>query len=92
VRHPTPGYIQGLNDIVVPFVAVFINEVLPIDYGLLRKPQGFKNVVDSMEEVSCCSDCVRSKWTVTGVFAAFWIKSRITTLLVSQGSKKRWVS
>lgn len=28
-RHPASGYVQGMNDLVTPFVAVFLSEVLP---------------------------------------------------------------
>lgn len=29
IRHPASGYVQGMNDLVTPFVAVFLSEVLP---------------------------------------------------------------
>jgi hypothetical protein len=28
-RHPASGYVQGMNDLVTPFVAVFLSELLP---------------------------------------------------------------
>lgn len=28
-RHPASGYVQGMNDLVTPFLAVFLSEVLP---------------------------------------------------------------
>ena len=29
VRHPVSGYVQGVNDLVTPFLAVFLSEYLP---------------------------------------------------------------
>jgi hypothetical protein len=28
-RHPASGYVQGMNDLVTPFLAVFLSEHLP---------------------------------------------------------------
>lgn len=28
-RHPASGYVQGMNDLATPFVAVFLSELLP---------------------------------------------------------------
>lgn len=30
-RHPASGYVQGMNDLVTPFLAVFLSEHLPGD-------------------------------------------------------------
>ena len=44
VQHPEPGYVQGMNDLVVPFFVVFLQELLgegcdptSIDVGLLAE-------------------------------------------------------
>ncbi|KAF8069367.1 gyp1 [Scenedesmus sp. PABB004] len=29
IRHPASGYVQGMNDLVTPFLAVFLSEALP---------------------------------------------------------------
>lgn len=31
IRHPASGYVQGLNDLATPFLAVFLQEFLPLD-------------------------------------------------------------
>lgn len=31
IRHPASGYVQGINDLVTPFLAVFLSEYLPGD-------------------------------------------------------------
>jgi hypothetical protein len=31
VRHPASGYVQGINDLVTPFFAVFLTEYLDTD-------------------------------------------------------------
>lgn len=31
-RHPSSGYVQGINDIVTPFIIVFLNEHIPINF------------------------------------------------------------
>ena len=31
-RHPTPGYTQGINDIAVPFLTVFLNDYIKLDF------------------------------------------------------------
>jgi hypothetical protein len=29
IRHPASGYVQGINDIVCPFIVVFLTPYLP---------------------------------------------------------------
>jgi hypothetical protein len=31
IRHPASGYVQGINDLVTPFLAVFLSEILEGD-------------------------------------------------------------
>ena len=40
MRHPASGYVQGINDVVTPFIIVFLSEYLEIDYDTLKTPQG----------------------------------------------------
>ncbi|EGD75589.1 TBC1 domain family member 22A [Salpingoeca rosetta] len=34
IRHPGSGYVQGMNDLVTPFIAVFIDDVLDCDFAV----------------------------------------------------------
>ena len=45
LRHPASGYVQGLNDLVTPFLAVFLSETLfrPADGG---QPPGGEDAED----------------------------------------------
>ena len=29
IRHPASGYVQGINDLVIPFFVVFLSDVIP---------------------------------------------------------------
>lgn len=31
MRHPASGYVQGMCDIVTPFLTVFLSEYIPFD-------------------------------------------------------------
>ena len=33
IRHPGSGYVQGMNDLVTPFIAVFVDEVVDCDFA-----------------------------------------------------------
>lgn len=33
-RHPASGYVQGINDLVTPFLAVFLSEHFPSDQSM----------------------------------------------------------
>lgn len=45
-RHPASGYVQGINDLVTPFLAVFMSEQFP---GGLEKWDEWD--LDSLSEV-----------------------------------------
>ena len=38
MRHPASGYVQGINDVVTPFVLVFLSDYLTIDFDTLNVP------------------------------------------------------
>ncbi len=40
IRHPACSYVQGINDIVTPFLIVFLNEHLEMDLNSLEVPPG----------------------------------------------------
>jgi hypothetical protein len=44
MRHPASGYVQGINDIVTPFLIVFLNDYVKINLETLTTPEDFKNV------------------------------------------------
>ncbi len=31
-RHPACGYVQGMNEIATPFIAVFLSEYIKLDF------------------------------------------------------------
>jgi hypothetical protein len=41
MRHPASGYVQGINDIVTPFLIVFLSDFVEINLDNLQLPQGF---------------------------------------------------
>ncbi|KYQ94223.1 TBC domain protein [Tieghemostelium lacteum] len=42
IRHPSSGYVQGINDLATPFISVFLSEYLPEDQDV------FNCLVDQM--------------------------------------------
>jgi hypothetical protein len=46
MRHPASGYVQGINDVVTPFVMVFLSEYIQIDLDTLEVPPS----LDSLSE------------------------------------------
>jgi len=38
MRHPASGYVQGINDIVTPFLIVFLNDYVKINFDTLVMP------------------------------------------------------
>ena len=38
MRHPASGYVQGINDIVTPFLIVFLNDYVKINFDTLVLP------------------------------------------------------
>ena len=38
MRHPASGYVQGINDIVTPFVVVFLSEYIELNLEALEVP------------------------------------------------------
>ena len=52
-RHPASGYVQGINDLVTPFLAVFLSEHFAV---------GGPAIVGGMDgwDVSTLSEAVRS--------------------------------
>lgn len=44
MRHPASGYVQGINDIVTPFLIVFLSEYCTINYEKLTLPEKFDEI------------------------------------------------
>jgi hypothetical protein len=40
MRHPASGYVQGINDIVTPFIIVYLSEYCEINTEKLDVPKG----------------------------------------------------
>lgn len=38
IRHPASGYVQGINDIVTPFIIVFLNSYIELNIDTLAAP------------------------------------------------------
>lgn len=36
MRHPASGYVQGINDVVTPFIIVFLNDIVKINLETLE--------------------------------------------------------
>ena len=41
MRHPSSGYVQGINDIVTPFIVVFLTDYIEINLDSLGLPEKF---------------------------------------------------
>ena len=52
-RHPASGYVQGINDITTPFIVVFLNDVIEIDFECFKIPDKIQEVVteDQFDEI-----------------------------------------
>ena len=46
MRHPSSGYVQGINDVVTPFIVVFLSDYVKIDLVTLKLPEGFEEVTE----------------------------------------------
>jgi len=44
-RHPASGYVQGINDITTPFIVVFLNDVIDIDFESFKTPEKILDLV-----------------------------------------------
>lgn len=38
MRHPASGYVQGINDVVTPFILVFLAEYTEVNFDTLECP------------------------------------------------------
>ncbi len=38
MRHPASGYVQGINDVVTPFIVVFLSEYVEVNLDTLELP------------------------------------------------------
>lgn len=46
MRHPSSGYVQGINDVVTPFIVVFLSDYVSINIENLKLPEGFEEVTE----------------------------------------------
>ncbi len=46
MRHPASGYVQGINDVVTPFIVVFISEYIEINLDTLDTPPKLEEVTE----------------------------------------------
>ena len=44
-RHPASGYVQGINDLAIPFIAVFLNDYIKIDFDKFNVPTNMDELV-----------------------------------------------
>ena len=62
LRHPSSGYVQGTNDIVTPFVVVFLSDFVEINMDTLDLPADFDKVrEEELREVEADSYWCLSK-------------------------------
>lgn len=52
-RHPASGYVQGINDITTPFIVVFLNEFIEIDFENFKIPENIEEKIsqDTFDEI-----------------------------------------
>ena len=52
VRHPATSYVQGMNDLITPFLTVFISEhICNVDVDALEVPSGFEeNLTEEIQD------------------------------------------
>lgn len=46
MRHPASGYVQGINDVVTPFIIVFLNDKVKINLDTLEDVKELDQVSD----------------------------------------------
>jgi hypothetical protein len=44
MRHPASGYVQGINDVVTPFIIVFLSDYIGLNLDTLDAPQKLGDV------------------------------------------------
>jgi hypothetical protein len=44
MRHPQSGYVQGMCDIVIPFIIIFLGEYLP----LVSEPKKYAEQINTL--------------------------------------------
>jgi hypothetical protein len=49
VRHPASGYVQGINDLLTPFLAAFLLEYVDLDYDTFTVPNDFSTKLGEEE-------------------------------------------
>lgn len=45
-RHPASGYVQGINDITTPFIVVFLNDYVEIDFETFKIPEKIEELIN----------------------------------------------
>ena len=44
MRHPASGYVQGINDVVTPFMVVFLSEYVEVNFDALEVPAKLEEI------------------------------------------------
>lgn len=44
MRHPASGYVQGINDVVTPFIIVFLSDFVEINLETLDLPEKLEEI------------------------------------------------
>ena len=44
MRHPASGYVQGINDVVTPFMVVFLSEYVEVNFDTLEVPAKLEEI------------------------------------------------
>ena len=44
MRHPASGYVQGINDVVTPFIVVFLTDYVKINMDTLAVPTDIDSI------------------------------------------------
>ena len=46
MRHPASGYVQGINDVVTPFIIVFLSDFVEINLETLDLPEKLDEILE----------------------------------------------
>jgi hypothetical protein len=81
IRHPASGYVQGINDLVTPFLMVFLQVHLHLEHSLLHLPDLLLHLQDFVDvdvtrvsfEYSSLEEAVRDEVEAD----SFWCMTKV---------------